>query len=182
MSNLLNLLQDQLSEGALDAFTSQMGGGNRQATQTAANGILTTLTAALSKNASTPEGASSLLGALENDHDGGILDNVMDLISGSGNVTQSRAANGAGILKHILGSKQQNATDMISKMSGLDKGNVMNMMMKMAPMVMGMLGRQKKEQGLDVNGLSGLLSGTVQSARQNNTEMSLVEKFLDARR
>ena len=78
MANLMDLLQGQLSEGLIDSLTSQTGGANRQQTGTAASLVMQTLMNAVAKNAQTPDGAAALSGALEKDHDGGILGNVMD--------------------------------------------------------------------------------------------------------
>jgi hypothetical protein len=88
--------------------------------------------------------------------------------------------NGAGILNHLLGERQSGAVDMISKMSGLDSSQTGNLMTMLAPMVMGMLGKQKQQQGLDVSGLAGMLTHTVTSQKQsNNPLMNLATNFLD---
>ncbi len=103
-NNLMDLLQGQLSEGMIDQLSQQLGGADRQQTATAASGVMSTLVSALARNASTPEGAQSLSNALDRDHDGGILDNVMDLFGGNAQPKpeQTRAMNGQGILKHLL--------------------------------------------------------------------------------
>jgi len=177
--NILDLLQNQLSDNVLESLTQQIGGQDKKQTAAAASGILSTLTAALSKNAASPEGRSALASALDNDHDGSILDDVMGLLSGNKQAANPRAANGAGILRHVLGQKQEDTSTLISKMSGLDKQSTMSLMMKLAPMVMGILGKQKREQNLDEGGLSALLSNTVKSTAQKREEMSLIERFLD---
>lgn len=182
--DIMNLLQGQLSEGVLDQLTQQIGASDRKQTAAATAGIMNTLVGALAKNASKPEGAQSLSNALDRDHDGSVLDNVMDMFTGGGQVAQqnSRAMNGAGILNHILGDRQGGAIDMISQLSGLDSGKTGNLMTMLAPMLMGALGRQKRQQGLDVGGLANLLTGTVTQQNQSaqNPTMSLVTKFLDA--
>lgn len=177
--NVIELLQGQLTDSVLDSLTKQVGATDNATTRAAANGIFSTLLTGLSKNASTPEGLSSLEGALDRDHDGSIMDDLMGLVTGAGQMTNQRAANGAGILKHILGQKEDNASEMISRMSGLDKSSTTSLMAKLAPMVMGALGQQKRQQGLDAGGLLSLLSSTVKSAPQNQAEMSLIEKFID---
>lgn len=180
MANLMDLLQGQLSEGLLENLASQIGGADKEQTQKAATGIFSTLMGALAKNASSPEGASSLNNALERDHDGGLLDNVMDMFGGRAPKPElSRAANGAGILKHVLGGKQSGAIDMISQLSGLDGDKTGNLMSILAPIVMGSLGKAKKEQGLDVDGLSGFLKGSVKDTSNQQAEMGLIGKFLD---
>lgn len=181
MANLLELLQGQLDESLVDKLSQQIGGADRQQTANAAQGIMSSLVTALAKNASSPEGAASLNNALERDHDGGLLNSLGDMFSG-GSVapTQARAANGAGILKHLLGGNQGGVTEMVSKMSGLDSSQTGNMMTMLAPMVMGMLGQQKKQQGLDIGGIASMLSGTVNNQRQaGNPIMDMASRFLD---
>ena len=180
----MNLLQGQLSEGVLNQLTQQIGASDSKQTAAATAGIMNTLVGALAKNASNPEGAQSLSNALDRDHDGSVLDNVMDMFTGGGQTAQqnNRAMNGAGILNHILGDRQGGAIDMISQISGLDSGKTGNLMTMLAPMLMGALGRQKRQQGLDVGGLANLLTGTVTQQNQSaqNPTMSLVTKFLDS--
>lgn len=174
----MDLLQGQLSEGLLEQLSGQIG-ADRQQTQAATEGILSTMMGAMAKNASTTEGASALAGALDRDHDGSILDDVMGYLGGSVQAQNQKTMNGGGILNHILGNKQNGAVDMISQMSGLDSSKTGNLMTILAPMVMGALGRQKREQGLDAGGITDLLTNSVQTAGQQRQEMGIIGKFLD---
>lgn len=178
-TNLIELLQGQLSDGLLDQLSQQLGGANKQQTQDAASGIFSMLTSALSKNTQSTEGASALLGALDKDHDGSIMDDLAGFLGGQKQTQNQSMLNGAGILKHVLGGKQGNAIDMISKMSGLGQGQTGNLMMMLAPMVLGMLGKQKRQSNLDGGGLADLLSRSVQSSANQRQEMGLIGKFLD---
>ena len=177
--DLMDLLQGQISDGLVDQLSQQLGGADKQQTANAASGIMSTLMGALAKNAATPDGASALANALDNDHDGGVLDNIMGMVTGAAQPQNTRAVNGAGILKHVLGGKQSGAIDMISKLSGLDDSKTGSLMTMLAPVVMGALGKTKKSQGLDASALSGLLSGAVKSASNQRQEMGLIGKFLD---
>lgn len=179
-NDLMSMLQGQLSEGMLDQLTQQLGGTDKGQTAVAASGIMSTLMGALAKNASKPEGANALANALDKDHDGSVLEDMMGLLAGNIQPQNQRASNGAGIIKHILGDKQSNAISMISQMSGLDSGKTGNLMTMLAPIVMGTLGKTKRQQGLDVGGLASLLSGTVQNNTKNDPAMGLVGKLLDS--
>lgn len=176
----MSMLQGQLSEGMLDQLTQQLGGADRGQTAVAASGIMSTLMGALAKNASKPEGANALANALDKDHDGSVLDDMMGLLGGNVQPQNQRASNGAGIIKHILGDKQSNAVNMISQMSGLDSGKTGNLMTMLAPIVMGTLGKTKRQEGLDVSGLASLLTGTVKNNAQNDPALGLVGKLLDS--
>ncbi len=177
--DLMDLLQGQMSEGLVDVLAQQIGGADKAQTQTAANGILSTIMAGLAKNAATPEGVSGIAGALDRDHDGSILDDIMGMVAGQKQPQNPSMMNGAGILKHILGGKQNGAVDMISKMSGLDSSKTGNLMTILAPIVMGQLGKQKRTQNLDNSGLSDYLQGSVKSATNKRQEMGLIGKLLD---
>lgn len=186
MANLMDMLQSQLTDSMIDQLSKNIGGADRNATKTAASGILSTIISGLAKNAAKPGGAESLAGALDRDHDGSLLDKMSDLLGAANSSSPATAPsglesalNGAGILKHILGGKQSGAVDIISKMSGLQSGQAGNLMEMLAPMVMGTLGRQKKQNNLNPTDLTDLLSGTVKSASNQRQEMGLIGKFLD---
>ncbi len=175
----MDLLQGQLSEGLIDSLTSQTGGANRQQTGTAASLVMQTLMNAVAKNAQTPDGAAALSGALEKDHDGGILGNVMDLVTGGGQVANSRSADGFGILSHLLGDNMTNVVEMVSKGSGVNRSGSMNMLMKLAPVVLGVLGQQKKQQNMNPNSLMDFLSTSQKQVTQQNPNNNLITKILD---
>ena len=174
--DLMSLLKDQLTPEILGQLSQQTGAAPAQ-TATAAEGIFSTLIGGLAKNAAGG-GAEGILGALDRDHDGSILNDIMGLISGGGG--SGAAANGAGILGHILGGQQQGAAQVISQASGVQQSGVADMMIKLAPMVMGVLAQQKQQQGagFDANGLANMLSGAVQT-QNSNPLMQLATQFLD---
>ena len=178
--DLMDLLQGQLGDGLLNQISKQLGGADKQQTQTAASSAINILLGAMNKNTNDPNGASALASALDRDHDGSILDDVMGMVTGQKQVQNPRMVNGAGIVKHILGGKQGNAIDMISKLSGLDGNKAGNLMSMLAPLVMGALGKHKRQHNLDAGGISDLLTKTVKSHASKNAQMGLVEKFLDA--
>lgn len=178
--NIMDLLQGQLSEGLVDQLSQQIGGADKEQTATAASGIVTTLVSALARNASSQDGAAALSNALDRDHDGGILDNLMGMLSGNVQPQNERAANGPGILNHILGDRQDGVSNMVSQMSGLNNNQTSQLMTMLAPVVMGLLGKTKRENGLDVGGLASLLNGTVSQQQESNPTMSLVTRFLDS--
>ncbi len=180
MANLIDLLQSQLSDGLIDQLSKQIGAPQQQ-TRTAADSILSSLIGGLAKNAQQPGGADALANALDNDHDGSLLDNLNDLIGGgqSANINP-RAANGAGILKHVLGGKQGGIMDMVSQISGLGQGQTGNLMAMLAPIVMGMLGKQKQQSGLDAGGIASILAGALGTQqKRGGMATSLITSLLD---
>lgn len=181
MSNpLLSLLEQQLgNDNLMETLTQQIGGSDVGQTRNAAGGVISALMGAMAKNASNPQGANALANALDNDHDGSVLDDVIGLLSGKSEAQNPKALNGAGIVNHLLGDRQTNVMDMVSQVSGMDKNQVGNLMIKLAPVIMGALGKTKREGGLDIGGLANLLQGTVSQQKQSNPMMNMVTSFLD---
>ncbi len=165
--DLMQILQGQLSDDVLGHLSDQIG-ADKQQTATAANGIFATLLGGLANNASSEGGLASLGAALDRDHDGSILDDIMGMVGGmmqGGDNTAGSALNGAGILGHILGDRQEVAAQQVSQSSGLSMGQVMKLMPVLAPIVMGVLGRVKNQGGLDLGNLAGVLMGSAQNAQ-----------------
>jgi hypothetical protein len=177
MANFMDLLQGQLQNGLLDKLSDQMGGGaTSEQTQSATNLAMSTLLGTLTKNASKPQGLQGLFGALDN-HDGSILDNLGGLLGGT---AQGKQADGMGILSHLLdGSNIFNVINMISKGSGLSRNNSMNLLMKLAPVALGLLGKQKKQQQMQPQGLMEYLNTSQQQVRQKAPQQDLITRILD---
>lgn len=163
--DLMQILQSQLDDNVIGQLSEQIGAEPQQTAQ-AANGIFATLLGGLANNASSEGGLASLGMALDKNHDGSVLDDLMGMV---GTVMQggggSAATNGAGILGHILGDRQEVAAQQISQSSGLNVGQVMKLLPVLAPIVMGVLGRAKNQGGLDLGSLAGVLMGSAQNAQ-----------------
>lgn len=161
----MDILQGQLSDETLGQLSEHIGADKNQ-TAEAANGIFATLLGGLANNASSEGGLSALGNALDQDHDGSMLDDLMGMVGGMMSGSQNRgAANGLGILGHILGDRRETAAEQISQNSGLNMGQVMKLMPILAPIVMQVLGRAKNQGGLDLGSLAGILSGSAQNAQ-----------------
>lgn len=161
----MSILQSQLSDDVLEQLGQQIGADKQQTAQ-AANGVMTSLLGGLANNASQEGGLSSLLGALDRNHDGSVLDDVMGLIGSGGQ--GAGAADGMGILGHVLGGNQEVVAQQVSERSGLDMSQVMKLMPILAPIVMGALGKMRSQGGLSLEDLPGLLMGTAQNSAQNS--------------
>lgn len=179
MADLFDMLQSQVGDSLVGALTNQLGGANPQQTSDGVQGAMSILMSALARNSKSPEGASSLSAALDRDHDGSILDDISGFVNGSSTINNTKAANGAGILGHILGAQQGTAVDSLRQMSGLDQNQSTSLLMKLAPIVLGMLGKQKKTQGLDMSGLSNILNNSAATAQKRVPKPDLLTQFLD---
>jgi hypothetical protein len=188
MFGLDQLLGQQQGDEALQEISNNVG-AEPSLVNTAIQMALPTILGGLARNASTPEGAESLNNALDQ-HDGGVLDNLGGLGSlifgGQQQAAPPPQANAGGILGHILGNSQGQVVQQVSEKSGLGMGQVAQILMFLAPIVMGYLGRQKQSQGLDAGGLGGLLGGLLsggqqqQQASSGNPMMDMISGMLDS--
>ena len=157
MTSILETVQQQLGPAAIQQISRSLG-ADPATTASAVSVALPALLGGLSRNAANPQGAAALDRALDA-HDGSILDNLGSLL-GSG------AASGIGgaILGHILGGKRGTVEQGVGKASGLSAEQVSQLLMMLAPIVMGVLGRAKQQSGLDASNLPNVLQ---QSAQQS---------------
>ena len=181
MFSLEDLLGQQQGGDAVGQI-SQMLGANQSMTSSAIQLALPMILSGLANNASTPNGAENLNTALEQDHSGGLLDNLMGYLGGglSQPSETTRQTDGTGILGHIFGQKQNAVAQEVSQHSGLDIGQVAKLLITLAPIVMAFLGKQKQQQGLGADGLASLLQGQQQQMQSSgNPMMDMVTGFLD---
>lgn len=78
--DITKTLLSQLGDGGLEAIASNIG-ADKQQTSKALEGALPTLLGAMANNTKSESGASGLLGALDRDHDGSILDDITGFIN-----------------------------------------------------------------------------------------------------
>jgi hypothetical protein len=151
-----------------------MLGANPTATNSAIQMALPMILSGLAKNAQQPAGAEELTNALQQDHSGGILNNLNNYLN------NPNSNEGIGILGHIFGGKQGGATKQVSEQSGLDIGQVAQLLIVLAPIVMGYLGKKRQQENLDANGVSQFL-GEQQEQMQatGNPMMQMISGFLD---
>lgn len=175
MFSLEDLLGQQQGNQAVERISQSLG-ANPTVTNTAIQMALPMILSALANNALQPQGAEQLNNALQKDHDGGILDNLGGFLGGG----NADTANGLGILGHIFGNKQGAVAQQVSQNSGLDIGQVAQLLIMLAPIVMGFLGKKKQEQNLDAGGLQNMLGEQQQTMQSSgNPVMNMVSGYLD---
>ena len=178
--DLRDLFQGQINDVLVDQISNQFGIKDREQAESAVEGGFTTLLNAIAKNVAKPSGAEGLASALDRDHDGSIMDDISGFLGGKRQAENTRMLNGPGILKHLLGGQQNQIVEMLSKATGLHESQAGQMLMSLAPVVMGMLGRQKKVNNLDQRSLADLVTrGTENFNRQSPTNTSLITRMLD---
>jgi hypothetical protein len=176
-NNILDLIQGLLTPEVIAAISKQTGATPQQ-TETVADAGLHSILGGLANNAATPEGASGILAALDKDHDGSILNDILGMVTGAAQPQNPSAVNGAGILQHVLGGNLGSVAGAIAQMSGLNAGVVMAILSKIAPLVMGTLGGVKQQQGMDAGGLGSILGAVLHQSPHAQDESSPIGSIL----
>ncbi|MDG3582114.1 DUF937 domain-containing protein [Galbibacter pacificus] len=175
MSGLASLLDSSIGRQIIGGISNETGTSEGK-TSDLLSMALPLLTGAMKKNASTPEGAQGLMGAINSKHDGSILDNLGGFFGGG--VDQSALNDGAGILGHVLGGKQSSVENALSSKTGIDAGTVGNILKMAAPLILGYLGRQTKQNNISgSNDMSSLLGSMLGGQSQEN--QSLITSLID---
>ncbi len=178
----MNEVGRHLTDDVIIQLSKQIGAQDPNQVKAASQGISELLLSAISKNANHQERGGGLFGAIEKDHDGGILGDLMSVISGKKKAQSARTTNGTGIVNHLLGKRQLEAAQIISQMSGLDIFKSGVLMQLIAPVVMGVVGQQQRSKGLDLGGLAQILmggGGQQQQAPQARRSGGAFGKLLD---
>lgn len=169
--DILDLLSGKSENNNVINHLSKSTGADTNKVQECIKLGIPTLMQAMHNNAKSPEGAASLAKALDNHKD-----NKVDDIDGF--LKNVNTQDGSKILGHILGNKNSKVQSNLSKQTGLESNQVSGIMSQLAPLLMGMLGKQKSSTGTNAGGLSSMLMGLL-GGSSNSGIMGMVAKLLD---
>ncbi len=156
--NLLDLVKDQLSDAVIGKAAGLIGESSG-ATSSALSTILPTILGSVVQKGATQSGASGIMDMINSGgHDGSMFDNLSGLLGG-GSQSNTMLKSGAALVASLMGAKQGGIVDTLMSLTGMKKSSTNSLMSMVAPMVMGMIGRQIKKNGLNVGGLMDLLKG-----------------------
>ena len=176
MNTISQMITQQIAGAVAGQLASRLGVSEGTA-RTAVQLAVPLVVAALARNASQPQGAQDLHEAVTQDHDGSILDNLM------GYVSNPQEANGSGILGHVLGAQRPAVENNLAQATGLDQNAAGSLLEIVAPLVMGVVGREQQQNGLDPQGLSQYLGEQKQQAESANPDlMGSLSSMLDSNR
>lgn len=177
MAGILDILNSDTGRKIVEG-TSRQTGEPVDKTSQVLTMALPILMHAMRKNASSSQGAESLMGTLNDRHDGSILDNLEGLFNGG--VDRSLTTDGNKILSHVLGSKKPVVENALSEKSGINANNIAQILQIAAPILLGLLGKEKREKNINSqSGLEGLLGGLLKGNSKEG-ERSFIESILDA--
>ncbi len=180
MAGILDLLNSDLGKTLINGVSSSSG-QNQNKTGALLAMALPVLMEAMKKNTATKEGKEGLFGAINEKHNGGILDNLGDLFKGG--VNKEVEDDGNKILDHILGKDKSQVQQTLSEKSGIGISEVGGILAVAAPILMGILGKNKREQNIqNSDGLGGLLDGLLSGTpeKDKNVKGGLLDAILDS--
>jgi hypothetical protein len=169
--SILNSLQDKQ---AVNQLTKSVDADANQVKKVVELG-LPMLMQAMGNNAKTPDGAVSLAKALDQ-HKEDPLDDVMKFLKGVD------INDGKKILGHIFNQKNQTVQKNLAAQTGMSSNQVEKLLAQLAPVVLGALGKEKSQKGIDASGLTSMipmLTGLLGSG-SNNDVLKMATKLLDA--
>ena len=173
--SMIEDLMGQLQGGGTSEISRQLGIDESKVNQVVA-GAIPAMVTGLANNSSTTAGRDALASALNRDHDGNVLDDVLGFLGGG-----AGGGSGASILSHVLGNKQGSVNQALGGASGLDASSVQKILAMVAPLVMGYLGKASRSKGLDGAGLGAMLGAEKQRAAQAAPDaMGMLGKLLDS--
>jgi hypothetical protein len=176
MSGLLDLINSPMGKQLISGVAKETGQPENK-TADILSMAMPLLVGAMKKNASDPQGAAGLIGALSSKHNGSILDDLGGLFGGG--VDSGLKQDGAGILGHVLGSKQPVVENALSKQTGVDSSAISEILKIAAPIIMGYLGRQASQGKVsDSSGLTSLLGSMLGGQPRQN--QSLITSLIDS--
>lgn len=176
MSGLQELLNSSLGTELIKGLANETGQAEDKTAEVLSMAMPTML-GAMKKNALSPQGAEGLLNALSSRHSGDVLNDLGSFFNGG--VDQSVKNDGAGILGHLFGSNQPAMENALGQRSGMNPAAISQMIQIAAPVLMGILGRQRAQGGFsDSAGLNSVLGGLLGGQSQSN--ISMMSSILDA--
>lgn len=171
MSGITDLLNSDMGKELVSSISQKTGIDASQASNVVSSG-LPALMGAMQNNLSSADGASGLLSALTSGkHDGSILDNLGGFLNGGD------FSDGSKILGHVLGGNQDTMVQGLSSKTGVDSGIISKILPMLAPIVMGYLGKQTKNNGVsNTSDLGGLLGGLLGGSGGNSILTSVLDQ------
>lgn len=176
MSGITDLLNSDMGKELVSSISQKTGIDASQASNVVSSG-LPALMGAMQNNLSSADGASGLLSALTSGkHDGSILDNLGGFLNGGD------FSDGSKILGHVLGGNQDTMVQGLSSKTGVDSGIISKILPMLAPIVMGYLGKQTKNNGVsNTSDLGGLLGGLLGGSGGNSILTSVLDQNGDGK-
>jgi hypothetical protein len=154
-TNLVSIAMQYITPEMIGRFASALGIDRRLISQ-AVSAAIPALIGSFAGIASKPGGAATIDAAVR-DQNPSILDDISEMIEGGSQ--QDLIQTGNNTLKTLLGpSSVPSLASAIGKFAGMSQNTSSSLLGMLAPAVLGILGKQKEQKGLDASGMARLLS------------------------
>lgn len=152
MSDLIKNIMDLAGPSVMNSISDKLG-EDSGAVSKAMGGLVPTILGGLLNKSSDAGAMSGIFGMLKN-FDLGTLSDLGGLIGGSGGANDAVS----GLMGSLFGDKTGGLIDSVASMAGLKKESSSSLMSIAGSMVMGGLGKKIMGDGLDLGGLTSLLT------------------------
>jgi len=157
-ANLMDLAKTALTPDLMQKVSALIGESPAN-TQKAVDGAIPSVLAGLLNFASSnPEGPARLISLLTQGNYTNLLGNLSGLLSG-GSSTQDLLKTGKDLLGIIFGGRLGALTDLVANSSGIKSTSASSLLSLIAPLLLGLIGRETASQGLNASSLVSLLLG-----------------------
>jgi hypothetical protein len=169
--SILNSLQDKQT---VNQLTKSVGADSNQVKKAVELG-LPMLMQAMSNNVRTPQGAEALAKALDQ-HKEDPLDDVSGFLNGV-DINEGKK-----ILGHVFNQKTQTVEKNLAAQTGMSSNQIEKLLAQLAPVVLGALGKEKNQKGIDTNGLTSMLPMITKLLGSDSKDdvLGIATKLLDA--
>ena len=171
MASILDILNTRTGE-ALISTASDRTSENKEDVVSALAMTFPVLLGAMKSNSRSAEGAAQLNNALGQDkHDGSLFDQSKDI---DADYLQEE---GGKIINHIFGEKENDISSSLGSIINIKPENLSTILKMAAPVLLGLLGSQKRKDNIGANGIEDLLSNVLGSNSKHDS--SFLETILD---
>jgi hypothetical protein len=173
MASILDFLDTEKGKEFINSSSKELN-ESPEKVKSALGMALPMILGAMKKNTDAPDGAQKLNAELEKEkHDGSVLDKI-----GIGSLS-GLMGEGSGILGHVLGGSQSKIATAVGSAIGMDSAKVSKLLQMAAPVVMGILGKQKRKDNVKSGGGISDLVGSVLGSNSAH-DQSLLETFMNS--
>jgi OmpA-OmpF porin, OOP family len=156
MADLLSTISGYLTPEMIQKAASLIG-ESPAATQKSASIAVPTILSGLASLASSDTGASQLVNMISRVAGDGNILNELGALFGGGPSAQTTMNAGRDALQTIFGGKLNGVIEALASASGVKQTPASSLLSLVVPLVLGVLGRERKTAGLDAGGLASLL-------------------------
>ena len=159
-TNWVSEIAEALGPTIVARIASSLG-LDQSSTQKAVDAAVPGLLGALISLVSKPQGATKLNDAVAKQQPG-VLSSLADVIGGSGQ--KAFIDKGASALNSLLGGTTASAlTSALGRYAGIGEGGSKSLLGLLGPAVLGILGQEQRDKGLDASGLARVLTSQKES-------------------